>query len=279
MKVKVFISWSGQRSLYVAKALRKRLPEIVQYVKPWMSHEDIQAGAKWTPEINDQLSQTKFGIICLTPENQHKPWLAFEAGALAKTVDDAFVVPYLIDMDRSDVKGPLAQFQAVSLDEEGTFGLVKSINKVPDNDDALPKETLENIFKRAWPELKEVFENLPDADAPIQKPRETDEILREVLELVRDISRRANDFPSRDDLRVTGADTRRPPYGVTSRPATWEEYEAILAIDREREAYEAAKVAARNTDEAAKADMERKREAYDEAMRDAVEADEHHEQA
>jgi hypothetical protein len=270
VKVKVFISWSGQRSLYVAKALRKRLPEIVQYVKPWMSHEDIQAGAKWTPEINDQLSQTKFGIICLTPENQHKPWLAFEAGALAKTVDDAFVVPYLIDMDRSDVKGPLAQFQAVSLDEEGTFGLVKSINKVPDNDDALPKETLENIFKRAWPELKEVFENLPDADAPIQKPRETDEILREVLELVRDISRRANDFPSRDDLRVTG--------GVTTRPATLEQYAAILAMDRARKVYEATRTAARNADEAAKADIERAREEY-EAMSDAVEADEHHEQS
>jgi hypothetical protein len=98
--MKVFISWSGPRSRHVARALHDWLPDIVQYVEPWMSHEDIQAGARWSPEINDQLSQTKFGIICLTPENQHKPWLAFEAGALAKTVDDAYVVPYLIDMDK-----------------------------------------------------------------------------------------------------------------------------------------------------------------------------------
>src|SRR5215203_5140635 len=188
--VKVFISWSSQRSLAVAKALHEWLPYIVQYVKPWMSHENIQAGARWTPEINDQLSQTKFGIICLTPENQHKPWLVFEAGALAKTVDDdTFVVPYLIDMDKSDVEGPLAQFQYVLLDEEGTFGLVQSINKVPDNDAALPGERLEKVFRRSWPDLKRVFDDLPDADAPIQKPRETDEILGEVLELVRDISR------------------------------------------------------------------------------------------
>jgi hypothetical protein len=276
--VKVFISWSGQRSLHVAKALREWLPDIVQYVEPWMSHEDIQAGAKWTPQINYQLSQTKFGIICLTPENQHKPWLAFEAGALAKTVDDAYVVPYLIDMDKSDVKGPLAQFQAVSLDEKGTFGLVQSINKVPDKDAVLPKERLEKLFKRLWPDLEEVFENLPDADAPIQKPRETDEILREVLELVRNISRRANDFPSRYDFfRITGADARRPPYGVTSRTLTQEEYEAILAMERAEETVEATLVAARDADEAAKADMERAGEAY-EAMRDAVEADEQHEQ-
>lgn len=258
--MKVFISWSGPRSRHVARALHDWLPDIVQYVEPWMSHEDIQAGARWTSEINDQLSQTKFGIICLTPENQHKPWLVFEAGALAKTVDDdTFVVPYLIDMDKSEVKGPLAQFQYVLLDEEGTFGLVQSINKVPDNDAALPGERLEKVFRRSWPDLKSVFDDLPDADAPIQKPRGSEEILREVLELVRDISRRANDFPSRDDLRVTG--------GVTTRPATLEQYAVRLAMDR-----------ARKVDEATKADIERAREEY-EAMSDAVEADEHHEQS
>jgi hypothetical protein len=87
---------------------------------------------------------------------------------------------------------------------------------------------------------------------------------------VRDISRRANDFPSRDDLRVTG--------GVTTRPATLEQYAVTLAMDRARKAYEATRTAARNADEAAKADIERAREEY-EAMSDAVEADEHHEQS
>jgi hypothetical protein len=255
--VKVFISWSGQRSLYVAKALREWLPDIIQYVEPWMSEEDIQAGAKWTPAINDQLSQTKFGIICLTPENQHKPWLAFEAGALAKTVDDAYayVVPYLIDMDKSDVKGPLAQFYAVSLDEVGTLGLVQSINKVPNNDAALPKERLEKVFKRAWPELKHVFENLPEDDAPIQKPRESDEILREVLELVRDISRQVNRSSPRGRIRAE--------LSVLS------EAERRLELARERQMQEQAAYEA--VQEAAQADLEATRDAY-EAMRDAYEA-------
>ena len=252
--MRVFISWSGQRSLYVAKALREWLPEIVQYVKPWMSHDDLQAGAKWSPEINAELSQTKFGIICLTPENQHKPWLAFEAGALAKTVDDAYVVPYLIDMDKSQVKGPLAQFQAVSFDEKGTFGLVHSINRVPNDDTALQKETLERVFNRGWPELKCRFENLPDTAAPIQKPRESDEILREVLELVRDISRQVKRSSPRDR--------------IMAEATVMSEAERRLELARERQ---------RQEQEAPQADFEAAMDAY-EAMKDAHEEDEYHEQ-
>jgi hypothetical protein len=243
-----------------------------------MSHEDIQAGARWNPEINDQLSQTKFGIICLTSENQHKPWLVFEAGALAKTVDDdTFVVPYLIDMDKSEVKEPLAQFQYVPFDVEGTFGLVQSINKVPDNDAALPEERLKKVFRRSWQDLKRAFDDLPDADAPTQKPRGSDEILREVLEVVRDTSRRANDFPSRDDLRAIVADVVTFYSGATTQPTTWEEYEEILAIERARQTArrmnEAAKAAAREAEE-----VRRNAEKRVKAMRDAEEADEHHEQ-
>jgi hypothetical protein len=202
-----------------------------------MSSRDIQAGAKWSPEINAQLSQTKFGIICLTPENQHKPWVAFEAGALAKTVDDAYVVPYLIGMDKSEVEGPLAQFQAVSLDEKGTLGLVKSINRVPNNDAALPERMLEKVFKRGWLELKRDFENLPDADAPIQKPRESDEILREILELVRDISRRAKRSSPGDGIMAEAS--------VMSEMSEADEIRE-LALEwemQEQEAYESAEEA------------------------------------
>jgi TIR domain len=292
--MKVFISWSGPRSRHVARALHGWLPEIVQYVEPWMSHENIQAGARWTSEINDQLSQTKFGIICLTPENQHKPWLMFEAGALAKTVDDVtFVVPYLIGMDKSEVEGPLAQFQKVLFDEEGTFGLVQSINKVPDNDAALPGERLKNVFNRSWTDLKRAFDALPDADAPMQKPRGSDEILREVLEVVRDTSRRANNFPSRDDIRASVADILSlylapTSSGITTQPLTQEEFNELVSFQmarrKAREEREAAKVAVREQVEASNKvareaeEARRNAEKRVKAMRDAEEADEHHEQ-
>src|SRR5688572_24049156 len=87
--LRVFISWSGARSKAIAEALRGWVPRVLQSVHPWMSGEDIYAGARWLAEIQAQLSQTGVGIICVTPENQHSPWLNFEGGALSKTLPES----------------------------------------------------------------------------------------------------------------------------------------------------------------------------------------------
>ncbi len=42
--VRVFLSWSGQKSHEVALALRNWLHEIVNDLDPWMSSEDIAKG-------------------------------------------------------------------------------------------------------------------------------------------------------------------------------------------------------------------------------------------
>ena len=49
--MKVFISWSGERSESLAKALRKWFPLVLHYVDPWLSQSDIQAGERWSIEI------------------------------------------------------------------------------------------------------------------------------------------------------------------------------------------------------------------------------------
>jgi hypothetical protein len=81
--MKVFISWSGQKSRDVASALRDWLPLVINSVEPFMSSRDISAGARWQVEIARQLDTTDFGIVCVTRENQASKWLNFEAGALA----------------------------------------------------------------------------------------------------------------------------------------------------------------------------------------------------
>ena len=96
--MKVFISWSGQRSHYIADSLRGWLPRVIQSLRPWMSDEDIAAGSRWLPEIAKELSDARVGVLCITPENQSSPWLLFEAGALSKTLDQTFVCPLLFDM-------------------------------------------------------------------------------------------------------------------------------------------------------------------------------------
>ena len=39
--VKVFISWSGERSKKIAKALKKWIKNVIQSVEPFVSSEDI----------------------------------------------------------------------------------------------------------------------------------------------------------------------------------------------------------------------------------------------
>ncbi|CAC9976768.1 hypothetical protein [Flavobacterium panici] len=54
--MKVFISWSGERSKKVAELLDDWLQCVIQAVNPWMSSKDIDRGALWFTEINDQLA-------------------------------------------------------------------------------------------------------------------------------------------------------------------------------------------------------------------------------
>jgi hypothetical protein len=114
--MKVFISWSGPRSKTFALYVHEWLKAAVQRAEPWMSERDIQPGQRWNEEISSRLKDTNFGIICLTPENLNAPWLLFEAGALAKAVDSAHVVPLLFGMRKAQLTFPLAQFQAVEAD-------------------------------------------------------------------------------------------------------------------------------------------------------------------
>ena len=186
--MKVFISWSGTRSGNIALKLREWLPSVIQSIKPWMSSIDIDAGGRWDKDIANELEQTKFGIICLTKTNQTAPWILFEAGALAKTVDDTFVCPYLIDLEPLDVQhGPLSQFQAKRANEKETLELLYTINKAL-KDSNLSNGQLKKTFDLWWPELKTTLETTPDDEAVIPR-RPVEDMIEEILDLVRDLSR------------------------------------------------------------------------------------------
>ena len=93
--MKVFISWSGNTSRLVAQALYNWFPLVLQSVSPWMSSVDIAIGTRWITEIGVQLKESHFGIICLTPVNLQAPWIHFEAGAISKSLQAPYIVPYL----------------------------------------------------------------------------------------------------------------------------------------------------------------------------------------
>ena len=154
--MKVFISWSGKRSNLVAKALRVLLEDVNHRIAPWMSELDIKAGSRWGSELATQLERTRFGIICLTPEALTSPWLLFEAGALSKSVQDGRVCPYLIDLKKDNLVGPLAQFQCVEATMVSTFNLLIDINSAS-GDEAIPEGRLRRYFEQFWPSLEHVI--------------------------------------------------------------------------------------------------------------------------
>lgn len=206
--MRLFISWSGKRSRAVAEALRKWLPDVIQSVEPWMSASDIEAGARWSQEIQSQLNKSKFGILCITPENQSAPWVLFEAGALAKTFDDTFVCPYLFDLGPSALDaGPLTQFQSKQATKEGTYELVRSINQAA-KDEGLSADQLDRAFERWWPDLESVLRQVPSQ--VFQGPRRTaNEMIEEILVLTRDIRRILHQTASFEALLSTYAQTTR----------------------------------------------------------------------
>ena len=186
--MRVFISWSGTTSRTVAEALRDWLPDIIQEIDPWMSASDLEAGVRWAGEIGKSLEQTDFGIICLTPSNLLAPWILFEAGALSKRFESARVLPYLFQLPQSRITGPLAQFQNVDANKEGTRRLVGAIYaSLPET--ALSPERLDRAFERWWPNLEEALGNIPDDDAEAPPPRPEEVVLEEILGTVRSLQR------------------------------------------------------------------------------------------
>ena len=192
--MEVFISWSGGRSEKVAEALRDWLPSVIQSVKPFMSASDIDKGARWSEDIARHLQDAQFGLICLTQENLKAPWLLFEAGALSKSIENSRVVPFLYEVSSAQLEGPLAQFQASVADKNSTLELVRTINGALEGD-ALELARLENAFEIWWPQLEKALENIPKATKEAPPSRTDSDILKEVLQLTRQMSRqRIPDF-------------------------------------------------------------------------------------
>jgi hypothetical protein len=159
--MKVFLSWSDKTSHKVAEALYEWLPYIIQAIKPFISSGDIDKGERWSEQLNEQLKQTSYGIICLTRHNINAPWLIFEAGAISNAIGRPRVSPFLFHIESAQVGGPLQQFQSTvytdndELNKKEMFKLVSSINDTFDPPQKLPREHLWRTLEKWWSDLKD----------------------------------------------------------------------------------------------------------------------------
>ncbi|MGA9668912.1 MAG: toll/interleukin-1 receptor domain-containing protein [Terracidiphilus sp.] len=181
--MKVFISWSGERSRILAQALHGWLPLVLHYVKPWLSDADVSAGDRWATVVAKELETSNFGIICVTPENLNSPWVLFEAGALAKAMQGSKVIPLLFNLEFSDISGPLAQFQAKKFDRDGAAEVVSSVNKSADS--AVPDDRKNQLFSALWPDLEQQLLGIPREAPTAKHMRPHHEILEELVSGVR----------------------------------------------------------------------------------------------
>ena len=188
--MKVFISWSGDYSREVAEKLSVWIPSVIQSVEAFFSPDDIGKGENWNNVLSKELNDCNFGIICLTPENVAAPWIHFEAGALAKTLNSRLSA-IMLGVNTSEIKGPLSRFQNTRFERNDFFKLVQAINAA--SDIPIKPEILTYLFDTLWerldkevePIIKKYESNSMTPNAP-SKTNDS-EAIQEILRIVRKI--------------------------------------------------------------------------------------------
>lgn len=194
--MRVFISWSGDRSGRVAQFLKEWISCVLQNAKPWVSSKDIDRGSLWFSEISQQLGETSVGIICLTQENKERPWILFEAGALAKGLQSSRVCTLLIDLEPSDIRDPLAQFNHTAPTKESMYALIRTINTAL-GDKGLDIPVLEKVFETYYPQFESELKVILDSTTKAKStPRKSDDVLEEILENTRALNSRVRRLES-----------------------------------------------------------------------------------
>ena len=197
--MKVFISWSGNRSRVVAEVISDWIKCVLQASEPWISTRHIERGSLWFSEINEKLRDVSIGIVCLTQENKNKPWILFEAGALAKGLTGSRVCTFLIDLQPAELTDPLAQFNHTLPNQSSVWELIRTLNSGL-AEKQLDERVLEKIFAVYWPRFVEDFQRAL-ADNPPQETvelRSQDDLLSEILDNTRSLGRRISDIEERD---------------------------------------------------------------------------------
>lgn len=180
--MKVFISWSAERSHALAKKLKPWLRVLSTDTDVFLSSR-IDPGTFWASEIVDQLNDADSGIVIVTPENQRAQWLNFEAGALAFAAPDR-CVPVLFDMDETELEYPLSMFNYVRGDRSGLRDLAGRL--FPDED----RDALEQRFRGAWPGLNRSMSKILTQPVASKKRKDSDK-LDELVQKVRLLEKRS----------------------------------------------------------------------------------------
>lgn len=184
--MEIFVSWSGELSKKLGEAFSSWIPGVLQSVTPYFTPDDLEKGTRWSSEVAKELQQSGIGIIVLTRDNLSNPWIMFEAGALSKQIEESRICPILFGLEKTDLVGPLVQFQATSFTEEDMKKLVKTINNAC-GDNKLMDNVLDGVFDMWWPKLEEEVNSVmgKERGRGDRELRSDRELIEEILSLTR----------------------------------------------------------------------------------------------
>jgi len=153
--MKVFISWSKEKSEKYAIRTKALLESVTPKIESFVSEVDIYAGEDVQDKIIQKIVECDKLVLCFTRENKRAPWLLFEAGyarALKKTV-----IPLLFDPDsnwHSWVDNPMNVAREVNFnhpDFVSTFINTFGVSDTPSNRKKI------NAYMLSINEIKENF--------------------------------------------------------------------------------------------------------------------------
>ncbi|SHG45537.1 TIR domain-containing protein [Massilia sp. CF038] len=195
------MSWSGNRSHATAQLLAWWAKCVIQASRPWISSEDLDRGSLWFSEINNNLSDTSVGIVCLTDENKDRPWILFEAGALAKGLSNSRVCTFLVDLEPKNITDPLAQFNHTKPLEDDMKKLARTLNAAL-GPNALDPNVLNDVCDVSWPKFKERFDQLLSDNPPAgpRVERDSNDVLGEILDSVRGMNQRVRQLENKSAI-------------------------------------------------------------------------------
>ena len=115
-------------------------------------------------------------------------------------------IPLLLNLEFSDISGPLAQFQAKKVEKTGLGEVIHSINQSADQ--SVPEDRAKQLFTALWPEFEKQVESIPD-EAPTEKHmRPQHEIIEELVSGVRGLDARFREL-AEGVMEVQGPRSRR----------------------------------------------------------------------
>lgn len=140
-------------------------------------------------EVRRALDSSSCGIIIITPENQDRPWLHFEAGSLLARFDyeKTRVIPVLVDfLSVTELRAsPLTNLQVSLLDDEGWRRIITSLSNALKVDPSVRLRTAIAM----WPELADQVEDINERYRALAsnhvKRRSSEDKIDEILEMTR----------------------------------------------------------------------------------------------